>query len=96
LPRHRKDVFLPVYKRWDVAGLSAAIEAGYYGLPPQWDQRLRIRARILLDVFGTNRGRGGAAGHQAQVQEILMEPGPCRQNSWTTTRTSRAIAATTS
>src|ERR1700690_3772017 len=34
MPRHRSDVFLPLYKPRNAAGLSATIEAGYLGLPP--------------------------------------------------------------
>ncbi len=76
VPRHRGDVFLPVYKRWDVRGLAAAIEAGYYALPPQWDQAVEDQSfRILLDVFRNKPGAGAELpAIKPTVQEILMEP----------------------
>ncbi len=76
VPRHREDVFLPVYRRWDVAGLAAAIEAGYYALPAQWDQEVEDKSfQILLDVFRNKPGAGAELpAIKPTVQEILMEP----------------------
>ena len=76
VPRHREDVFLPVYKRWDVVGAAAAIEAGYYALPPEWDQEVEDKSfRILLDVFRNKPGAGAELpAIKPTVQEILMEP----------------------
>ena len=77
VPRHRDDVFLPVYKRWDVAGLAAAIEAGYYALPPTWDASTEDKAfRILLDVFRNKPGAGSELpAIKPTLKEILMDPG---------------------
>jgi 3-oxoacyl-[acyl-carrier-protein] synthase III len=77
VPRHREDVFLPVYKHWDVAGLAAAIEAGYYALPPTWDAATEDKAfRILLDVFRNKPGAGSELpAIKPTVKQILMDPG---------------------
>src|SRR5919201_1984495 len=37
VPRHRDDIFLPVFKPWDGTELTATIEAGYRMLSPTWD-----------------------------------------------------------
>jgi 3-oxoacyl-[acyl-carrier-protein] synthase III len=76
VPRHREDLFLPVYKRWDVAGLAATIEAGYYALPARWDQEAEDKCfRILLDVFRNKPGAGAELpAIKPTVEEILMEP----------------------
>lgn len=51
LPRHREDVFLPVYKAREGSGVVTAIDAGYRALPPSWDEELEDRAfGILLNV----------------------------------------------
>src|SRR5574341_414461 len=75
-PRHREDIFLPVYRRWDVAGLSATIETGYYALPAQWDQEAEDKCfQILLDVFRNKPGAGAELpAIKRTVREILMEP----------------------
>jgi 3-oxoacyl-[acyl-carrier-protein] synthase III len=44
LPRHRHDVFLPVYKPRDDSAITTAIEAGYWELPSAWDEDLEDRA----------------------------------------------------
>src|SRR5574341_241137 len=75
-PRHREDIFLPVYKRWDVAGLSAAIEMGYHALPAQWDQEAEDQSfRILLDVF---RNKPGAGAELPAIKPTVVEILPDR------------------
>ena len=77
VPRHRDDVFLPVYRRWDMHGLAAAIEAGYYALPACWDQKAEDRSfGILLEVFQHKPGAGAELpAVKPTVAEILLEPG---------------------
>jgi 3-oxoacyl-[acyl-carrier-protein] synthase III len=76
LPRHRKDIFLPVYKPRNAAALTAAIEAGYLSLPPTWDEEIEDKTfRILLDVFRNKQGAGGEfRGIKPTVDEILSDP----------------------
>ena len=76
LPRHRNDVFLPVYKPRNAAGMSAAIEAGYLGLPALWDEETENKNfRMLLDVFRNKQGAGGEfRGIKPTVDEILSDP----------------------
>ncbi len=59
VPRHRDDVFLPVFKPWDVAGLTATIQSGYRALPPTWDSDAEDKSfDILIDVFQYKPGAG--------------------------------------
>ena len=59
VPRHRDDVFLPVFKPWDGSELAAAIESGYRALPPTWDEGTENKIfRILFDVFRHKKGAG--------------------------------------
>jgi NAD(P)-dependent dehydrogenase (short-subunit alcohol dehydrogenase family)/3-oxoacyl-[acyl-carrier-protein] synthase III len=76
LPRHRNDVFLPVYKPRNAAGMSGAIEAGYLGLPALWDEETENKSfRMLLDVFRNKQGAGGEfRGIKPTVDEILSDP----------------------
>ncbi len=76
VPRQRDDVFLPLYRPWDVAGLAAALEAGYYALPVQWDQAAEDKSfRILLDVFRNKPGAGAELpAIKPTVAEILLDP----------------------
>jgi len=76
VPQNRDDVFLPVYKPWDVAGLAAAIEAGYNALPRTWDEAAEDKCfRILLDVFRSKPGAGAELpAIKPTVREILIDP----------------------
>ena len=77
VPRHRDDVFLPVFKPWDVAALTAAIESGYRALPPKWDSDAEDKSfRILLDVFQCKPGAGAELrAIKPTVAELLANPG---------------------
>jgi 3-oxoacyl-[acyl-carrier-protein] synthase III len=77
VPRHRDDVFLPVYRPWNVGGLAAALEAGYYALPAQWDEEFEDKSfRILLDVFRNKPGAGAELPPiKPTVAEMLLDPG---------------------
>jgi hypothetical protein len=79
VPRRRDDVFLPVYRPWDVNGSAAAIEAGYYALPAQWDQEAEDRSfHILLDVFRHKPAAGKELpAIKPTVAEILRDPECC-------------------
>src|SRR3972149_4359833 len=59
--RHRDNLFLPVFKPWDGAELTAAIQAGYRALPPPWDEGTEDKLfRILLGLPRHKRGAGPA------------------------------------
>jgi 3-oxoacyl-(acyl-carrier-protein) reductase len=76
LPRHRDDVFLPIYKSREVSGVVTAIEAGYQVLPPCWDEELEDRAfGILLAVFRNAISVGGELRPiRPTVAEALSDP----------------------
>ena len=76
MPRHRNDIFLPLYKPRNAAGLAATIEAGYLGLPPMCDEEMEDKSfRILLDVFRNKQGAGGEfRAIKPTVEEILSDP----------------------
>ncbi len=76
LPRHRSDIFLPVYKPRNATELTAAIEAGYSSLPPMCDEGVEDKIfRILLDVFRNKQGAGGEfRAIKPTVDEILSDP----------------------
>jgi 3-oxoacyl-[acyl-carrier-protein] synthase-3 len=74
--RQRDDVFLPVFKLWDGAEPTAAIEAGYRALPPSWDEGTEDKIfRILLDVFRHKKGAGAELpAIKPTVAELLGAP----------------------
>ncbi len=76
VPRHRDDVFLPVFKQWEGAELTAVIEEGYRALPPTWDEGTEDKvSRILLDVFRHKKGAGAELpAIKPTVPEILANP----------------------
>jgi 3-oxoacyl-[acyl-carrier-protein] synthase-3 len=74
--RQRDDVFLPVFKPWDGAEMTAAIEAGYRELGPSWDEGTEDKIfRILLDVFRHKKGAGAELpAIKPTVAELLGAP----------------------
>ncbi len=76
VPRHRDDVFLPVFKPWDSSEMTATIEAGYRSLPPTWDEGTEDKIfRILIDVFRHKKGAGAELpAIKPTVGEILANP----------------------
>ena len=76
VPRHRDDIFLPVFKPWEGAELTAVIEAGYRALPPTWDEGTEDKiSRTLLDVFRHKKGAGAELpAIKPTVPEILSNP----------------------
>src|SRR5213593_43493 len=76
VPRHRDDIFLPVFKLWEGAEMTAAIESGYRALPPTWDEGTEDKiSRILLDVFRHKKGAGAELpAIKPTVSEILANP----------------------
>ncbi len=76
MPRHRNDIFLPVYKPRDAVGLAGAIEGGYLRLPAMCDEEIEDKSfRILLDVFRNKQGAGGEfRAIKPTVEEILADP----------------------
>ena len=76
VPRHRDDIFLPIFKPWEGAGLASAIEAGYRSLVPTWDEGTEDKIfRTLLDVFRHKKGAGAELpAIKPTVGEILASP----------------------
>jgi 3-oxoacyl-[acyl-carrier-protein] synthase III len=76
IPRRRDDIFLPVYKPRDAAGLAAAIAEGYRKAPQKWDGELEDRCfHILLDVFRNKQSSGGETRpFKPTLPEILADP----------------------
>ncbi len=77
MPRHRDDIFLPVYKQRDSTALATAIEKGYNDLPAQWDEATEDKSfRLLLDVFRNKQSAGGETRPiRPTVAEVLSNPG---------------------
>jgi len=76
LPRHRNDIFLPVYKPRNAGNMATAIEAGFLSLAPMWDEEIEDKSfRMLMDVFRNKQGAGGEfRGLKPTVEEILQNP----------------------
>ncbi len=76
LPRHRDDIFLPVYKSRDSSAIATAFEVGYAALPPSWDESLEDRSfGILLNVFRNKLSAGGELRPiRPTVAEALADP----------------------
>jgi 3-oxoacyl-(acyl-carrier-protein) synthase III len=74
--RGRDDVFLPVFKPWEGAELTAAIETGYRSLKASWDEGTEDKiCRILLDVFRHKKGAGAELpAIKPTVAELLATP----------------------
>ncbi len=77
VPRHRDDVFLPLYKPHDSGVLATAIEKGYHELPARWDEATEDKSfRTLLDVFRNKQSAGGETRPiKPTVEEALADPG---------------------
>ncbi len=76
LPRQREDVFLPVFKTRDAAGIITAIEAGFQALPAMWDEEQEDKIfEILLNVFRNKPSAGGELrAIKPTVAEITAAP----------------------
>ena len=76
LPRHRDDIFLPVYKPRDSTTLATAIEKGYNELPASWDQETEDKSfHLLLDVFRNKQSAGGETRPiRPTVAEVVSDP----------------------
>jgi 3-oxoacyl-[acyl-carrier-protein] synthase III len=76
VPRQRDDVFLPVFRPWEGAELTRAIETGYRNLVPSWDEGTEDKIfRILLDIFRHKKGAGAELSPiKPTVGEILANP----------------------
>jgi 3-oxoacyl-(acyl-carrier-protein) synthase III len=76
VPKHRDDVFLPVFKPYEGGELTAAIERGYRALPPTWDEGTEHKIfRVLLDVFRHKKGAGAELEPiKPTVPEMLARP----------------------
>ncbi len=76
VPRHRDDVFLPVFTARDPAPLVQAVEAGYRALPPAWDEATEDRVfRGLFDIFRYRHWAGAELpAIKPTVAEALARP----------------------
>jgi len=76
VPRQRDDIFLPIFKPWEVADLASAIESGYRNLVPTWDEGTEDKIfRVLFDVFRHKKGAGAElSAIKPTVSEILANP----------------------
>jgi 3-oxoacyl-[acyl-carrier-protein] synthase-3 len=60
LPKHRDDIFLPIYKSRDSSAMAKAMEAGYQALTPSWDEEWEDRCfGMLLHVLRNKLSYGG-------------------------------------
>ena len=76
VPRHRDDIFLPVYKPRDSSSLATAIEKSYNDLPARWDEQTEDKSfRLLLDVFRNKQSAGGETRPmRPTVAEVVSDP----------------------
>ena len=76
VPRQRDDIFLPIFKPWEVADLASAIESGYRNLVPTWDEGTEDKIfRVLFDVFRHKKGAGAElSAIKPTMSEILANP----------------------
>ncbi len=76
VPKQRDDVFLPIFKPYEGAELTAAIESGYRNLVSTWDEGTEDKIfRVLLDVFRHKKGAGAELSPiKPTVGEILTNP----------------------
>jgi 3-oxoacyl-[acyl-carrier-protein] synthase-3 len=76
LPRHRDDIFLPVYKPRDAAASALELATGYRKLPAIWEEELEDKCfHILLEVFRNKQSSGGELRPiKWTVPEILADP----------------------
>jgi 3-oxoacyl-(acyl-carrier-protein) reductase len=76
VPRHRDDIFLPVYKPRDSSSLATAIEKSYNDLPARWDEQTEDKSfRLLLDVFRNKQSAGGETRPmRPTVAEVASDP----------------------
>jgi 3-oxoacyl-[acyl-carrier-protein] synthase-3 len=76
VPRHRDDVFLPVFTPRDPGPLVRAVEAGYRALPPAWDESTEDKVfRGLFDVFRHRHWAGAELpAIKPTVAEALARP----------------------
>jgi 3-oxoacyl-(acyl-carrier-protein) reductase len=76
LPRHRDDIFLPVFKPRDAGPMVTAIEAGCQSLPAMWDEEQENKIfEILLNVFRNKPSAGGELrAIKPTVSEIMADP----------------------
>ncbi len=76
LPRHRDDIFLPIYKPRDATATIATLEKGHRRLKPAWDKEIEDKIfHILLNVFRNKHSSGGELRPiKATVPELLSDP----------------------
>ena len=76
VPRHRDDIFLPVFEARDSSEMATALEGSYRRLPATWDEGTEDKAfRILLDIFRHKKWAGAELpAIKPTVSEILASP----------------------
>ena len=76
VPKHREDVFLPVYKPRNTSAVVNGIQTGYQSLAPRWDEEWEDRCfALLLHVFNNKLSFGGELRPvRPTVAEALADP----------------------
>jgi len=78
LPRHRDDIFIPIYRPRDATSVIDAIERGYRRLPSAWDKEMEHRGfHMLLNVF---RNKHAAGGELRPIKATVAEIGKDSHN----------------
>ncbi len=79
VPKHRPDIFLPVFETTGPGDLTAAVEAVYWALPPTWPGQAGAEDecfRILLNVIGCKLGASAdLPALKPSVPELLGDGG---------------------
>lgn len=77
VPRHRSDVFLPIFTPWEDGDRKvAAVQRAYDALPATWDAAAEDRIfKILFDVFGHRKHHATElSAIKPTVAKILSDP----------------------
>ena len=78
VPKHREDVFLPVFRSPGPADLTGAAEAVYWALPPTWPAQAGAEdecLRLLLNVVGCKAGSGAELSPlEPSVAQTMADP----------------------
>ena len=78
VPRHRRDVFLPIVTPWEAGDRKvAAVQSAYDALPATWDATAEDKIfAILFDVFGHRQHHATElSAIKPTVAEMLASPG---------------------
>jgi 3-oxoacyl-(acyl-carrier-protein) reductase len=76
LPKHRGDIFLPMYHTRDAVGPATTIESAYAKLGSHWQDDVEDECfRILMKVFRNKQSAGGEIRPiKSTVPELMQDP----------------------